>query len=178
MIHDATKTLLALTLGLIVITPAPPAAAQTAPKEPPAAVKAMLARMQGAWTAKDASVNVGGKVLKADSRVSCAKTAGGGLHCQVQVSMAGMKDEETNLIGWDPESGRVHLFAVSPKYSHDHVGTLEGNVLSLGYSGTKDGKAWEESLTFTFKGDRELVWKDTCTSGGQVVFAGEGTYRK
>jgi hypothetical protein len=172
MNRAATTTLLSLALFAL------PAAAQEPAKEPPPAIKTMMGRMAGTWTAKDASVTAGGKVMKAQGRVTCARTAGGGLSCHVQSMMPGMKEEETNVLGWDPQSGKVHLFAVNAKYAHDHVGTLDGEVLSLAYSGTRDGKPWEEALTFTFKGDKELVWKDTCTSGGQVVFAGEGTYRK
>jgi hypothetical protein len=175
---NRTPTLLSLTLGLAFLAPAVPAAAQQPPKEPPPAIKAMIGRLAGTWTAKDVSVSVGGKAMKAQGRVTCARTAGGGLNCNVMASMPGMKEEETNVLGWDPQSGKVHLFAVNANYTHDHVGTLDGEVLSLAYSGTRDGKPWEEALTFTFKGDKELVWKDTCTSGGQVVFAGEGTYRK
>ena len=165
-------------LSLTLVASALPAAAQEPVKEPPPAIKTMIARMAGTWTAKDVSVTAGGKAMKAQGRVTCGRIAGGGLSCHVQATMPGMKEEETNLLGWDPQSGKVHLFAVNAKYTHDHVGTLDGEVLSLAYSGTRDGKPWEEALTFTFKGDKELVWKDTCTSGGQVVFAGEGTYRK
>jgi hypothetical protein len=178
MIRQPTTTLLSLTLGFILLTPAPPASAEEGAKEQPPAIKAMLTRMVGTWTGKDVSVNVGGRSMKAQGRVMCARSAGGGVACHVQASMPGMKDEETQLVGWDPENGKVHLFAVNPRYTHDHVGTLDGNVLSLAFSGTRDGKPWDESMTFTFNGDRELVWKDTCTSGGQVVFSGEGTYRK
>jgi hypothetical protein len=28
------------------------------------------------------------------------------------------------------------------------------------------------------KGPKELLWKDVCTVGGEVVFSGEGLYRK
>jgi hypothetical protein len=174
--HDRTP-LFSLTLGLAMLTSAA-ASAQEPAKEPPPAIKTMMTRLAGTWTANDVSVNVHGRSMKAQGRVTCTKTAGGGVQCHVQASMPGMKEEETNLLGWDPQSGKVHLFAVNQKYTHDHVGTLEGEVLSLAYSGTRDGKPWEEALSFTFKGDKELVWKDTCTSGGQVVFSGEGTYRK
>jgi hypothetical protein len=179
--RSSLRLALALTLGIATatLTGAEPARADEASSAPPPAIKTMLARMQGTWTAKDVAVTVAGRPMKAQGRVTCAKAAGGGLQCHVQATMpGGMKQEETNVIGWDPQGGKVHIFAVNPKYTHDHVGTLDGDVLSLSYTGTRDGKPWEEALSFTFKGDKELVWKDTCTSGGQVVFAGEGTYRK
>jgi hypothetical protein len=165
-------------LALAVLGATRPAAAQEPAKGPPPAIKTMMTRLVGTWSAHDVSVTVDGKPMKAKGRVDCKNVAGGGVQCHVQSIMPGMKEEETNLLGWDPEGGKVHLFAVNQGYTHDHVGTLEGQILSLAYNGTRDGKPWEETLTFTFKNDRELVWKDSCKAAGQVVFSGEGTYRK
>jgi hypothetical protein len=113
-----------------------------------------------------------------NSQVSCSKSPGGGLDCRVKNDMAGRLDEESELIGWDPAGGRVHMFAVSPRYAHDHVGTIDGDILTLDYDAARDGKPYHEEISFAFKGSQEVLWKDTCTVGGRVVFAGEATYRK
>lgn len=172
---------LAVTLGVggVLALLAPVGHAAAPAKEAPTAVKAMLARMVGTWSSRDAAVTIGGKTMKAQTRVTCTAVTGGGIECRVHADVAGAPpSDETQLFGWDPESGKVHAFAVSGHYAHDHVGTLEGQVLSLAYSGTRDGAPWDESLSFEFKGDKELVWRDTCKSSGQVAFSGEGTFRK
>jgi hypothetical protein len=169
-----TRQILA-TLALTLVSAA--AAAQPGPAAP-AEVTALLDRMVGTWTATDVPVQIGPDQKKVSSKVTCARAAGNGVQCRVQVSSPGMRDEETNLFGWDPSGGKMHMFAVNGRYAHDHVGAVQGDALRLEFSSTRDGKPYQEQLSFTFKGPNELVWKDTCTHGGQVVFAGEGTYRK
>jgi hypothetical protein len=162
----------------VVLAFTSPALAEAPPKEPPAEVTKLFDRLVGTWSASELMVRMGPEAKKATSRVKCQKVAGQGVQCNVQWSLPGMRDEETNLFGWDPVGGKLHMFAVNGRYAHDHVGTLEGDVLRLEFTGTRDGKPYQEQLTFTFKGPNELFWKDSCTLGGQVMFAGEGTYRK
>jgi hypothetical protein len=166
-------------LSLALLSSLAGAAAAQPPTPPtPAEVTTVLDRMVGTWTSNDVAVQIKGEQKKASGRVTCQKAAGAGVQCRVQATMPGMREEETNLIGWDPVDGKVHLFAVNSRYTHDHVGTVQGDVLKLEFSATRDGKPYLEQLSFTFKGPKEVVWKDSCTLGGQVVFAGEGTYRK
>jgi hypothetical protein len=148
-----------------------------APAPPPEVAK-LFDRLAGTWTAKEVTAQIGPDTLKGTSRVTCEKTAGGGISCRVQVNMGGKREEETNLFGWDPQGGRVHMFAVNGNYAHDHVGALDGQTLALEFTGTRDGKPFHEQLSFTLKGPGQLEWKDTCTLAGQVVFAGNGLYRK
>jgi hypothetical protein len=171
------KLLFASALSFVAVTTAQ---AAEAPPAPPAEVKQLLAQMAGTWTAKDVSAMVEGKTVKGTSKVTCDKSAAGvALTCKVRVEMGPMKLEEIAIIGWDAATGSLHLFSVNNDGSaHDHKGTFANNVLALEYGATTDGKPLHEALSFTFKGPKELVWKDVFKVGGQEVFAGEGTYKK
>jgi hypothetical protein len=155
-------------------------AAAEGPPAPPAEVKQLVSQMSGTWTAKDVSATVDGKTIKGTSKVVCDKSAAGfGLSCKVHVDMGPMKLEEVAIVGWDAATGSLHMFTVNNDgTAHDHKGTFTNDVLALEYGATKDGKAFHEALSFTFKGPKELTWKDVSTVGGQPVFSGEAVYRK
>jgi hypothetical protein len=156
------------------------ARAAEAPAAPPPEVKQLLAEMAGTWTAKEVSATFDGKTVKATSKVSCDKSAAGlALTCKVRVDMGAIKVEEVAIIGWDRATASLHLFSVNSDGSaHDHKGTFVNNVLALEYGATADGKPLHEALSFTFKGPKEMLWRDVYQVGGQEVFSGEGTYKK
>jgi hypothetical protein len=181
MTHHAIirQTLSALTVAVLAVAgPNHARAGGDAPKAPPPEVTALFDRMAGTWSAKEVTAQIQGRSHKGPSQVVCEKAPGGAVRCEVKVTMPGMAVEESDLFGWDPTARNIHMFAVAPRYAHEHVGTLDGDSLRLGYETTRDGKPFREQMSFTFAGTRELVWKDVCTLGGEVVFAGEGTYRK
>ena len=156
------------------------ARAAEGPPAPPAEVKELFGWMSGTWTAKDVVATVGGKTVKGTSKVTCDKSAAGyGLTCKVQVAMGPMKIEEVTLVGWDAGTNLLHMFTVNNDgAAHDHKGTFANSVLALEYDATKDGKPFHETLSFTFKGPKELIWKDVSTLGGQPFFSGEAVYKK
>jgi hypothetical protein len=167
--------------GLLAAAMAATAAhAAAPPTAPPAEVAQLLNQMAGRWSARGIGVTIQGRAAKSDSDVTCEKTTGGwALRCRVEVNTGGHRQELLQILGWDRPSGEFHLFSVSDSGdSHDHHGSLDGKTLNLEYRGTHDGKAFVEQLAFAIKGPKELLWKDTCTLGGEVVFSGEGIYRK
>jgi hypothetical protein len=125
-------------------------------------------------------VEIQGKHLTSDSQVQCEKVASGwGLRCRVRVNTGGHQDELAQMLGYDKDTGEFHLFSVSSSGdSHDHRGTFDGTTLNLEYRASLSGKPFVQHVAFSLRGPRELLWKDTCTLGGEVVFAGEGLYRK
>jgi hypothetical protein len=174
------KLLMAATVSLTAAGSVRAAEAPPPSPAPPAEVKQLLAQMAGTWTAKEVTATMDGKLIKATSKVTCDRSAAGyALSCKVHVDMGAMKIEEIAIVGWDAKTNAIHLFSVNSDGSaHDHMGTFANNVLALEYGATTDGKPFHEALSFTFKGPKELVWKDVYKLAGQEVFSGEGTYRK
>jgi hypothetical protein len=156
------------------------AAATEGPPAPPAEVKQLLAQMTGTWTAKEVVATVEGRSVRGTSKVTCDRSAAGyGLTCKVHVEMGPMKLEEIAMVGWDAGTSSLHMFTVNNDgAAHDHKGTFTNDVLALEYGATKEGKPFHEALSFSFKGPKELTWKDVCTLGGQPVFSGEAVYKK
>jgi hypothetical protein len=166
---------------LLLVALAPVARADKAPDSgPPAAVRKILDQMAGTWTTKDALVQLGPKQMKVSSKVVCEKAAAGwALQCKLRVDLPGMTHDEVDMLGWDEGSNSFHLYSVdSSGVAHDHKGAVGTGGLELAYAGSKDGKPFDEKLSFTFKGPRELVWKDVSTVGGEPHFSGEAVYRK
>ena len=134
----------------------------------------------GEWRAGDLRLEAGGQVVKGTSHVRCEKTASGmAVQCRLQVSAPGMQIDDMNLLGWDGESGEVHLFcAGSGGAAHDHAGRFDGTTLTVENREPRGGKPQLDSIVFTFNGPRELHWKSSTTIAGKTLFAGEGVYRR
>ena len=88
------------------------AAAATPPaKSLPPDIAKLFDQFQGDWNASDLRLEAGGQVMKGTSKVHCAKTESGmAVQCRLLVSAPGMQIDDTNLIGWNGETGEVHLF--------------------------------------------------------------------
>ncbi len=175
-------TFAALALGAIVFLGVRLARADKMnPKvEPPAEATRLWESMAGTWSSKELAFQMGSQAGKGSGKVTCEKAAGGwALRCRGRFLIAGTPMEEEDILGWDRDSGKFHLYcANSSGEVHDHAGTLDGDTLNLEHASTKDGKPFIERLAFTVRSGKELTWKNTATLGGQTVFLGEATFRK
>jgi hypothetical protein len=180
--RPATRTIASLIVSALASALAAVAAAATSPPpaSPPAEVARVVDQLAGTWSAKDILGQVRGKPTKSSSQVQCEKIVGGwGLRCRVEVDMGTRHEELVQLLAWDKPTGEFHLFSVNDSGdSHDHRGTFDGTTLRFDYQSIRDGKPFVEHVSLGMKGPKELLWKDVCTLGGEVVFSGEGLYRK
>jgi hypothetical protein len=176
----ATVCACALGLASLLAPMSPASAGGTQAAAPPAEVQKLLDGLAGNWSAKDIIGQLKGKPTRSDSHVQCEKVAAGwGLRCGVQVLTAGRSMELAQILSWDKPTGEFHLFSVNDTGdSHDHRGSFDGTTLALEYKSTRDGKALVEHLSLTLRGPRQLLWKNSCVVGTEVVFSGEGVYQK
>jgi hypothetical protein len=67
--------------------------------------------------------------------------------------------EETDLMGYDPETNTYHWYAVTNAgETHDHVARVPtGNFIEFTYTGTQDGKPFKEVIAMTFGADAKTV---------------------
>jgi hypothetical protein len=185
MIRSNFRNLAALTLfaalALSAWARADRAAAATPPsKSLPPDIAKLFDQMVGDWSAGDLKLEAGGQVMKGTSKVHCTKTESGmALQCRLLVSAPGMQIDDTNLFGWNGETGEVHLFcAGNGSPAHDHKGRFDGTTLTVENTEPRGGKPQLDRVVFTFKGPRELYWKSSTAIDGKTVFAGEGAYRR
>jgi len=186
MNRTAERTVGRLTLMTVAIagliagrSPVATAAEHEPPAAPPAEILKLFADLAGTWAAREVTARMGPESMKGTSKVSCDKAvAGWALRCQVTIQLGKQSIEEADLFGWDRRTGELTMFAVnSMGEAHEHRGKLDGTTIRLEHRGTRHGKPYREEFSLALAG-KELRWQTTSTSGGQVVFEGEGTYRK
>jgi len=135
----------------------------------------------GDWDV-EGTVTFGGNAMKAKGRWAFRKAAGGwGLKATMKVNLEGMGSyEEDDLVGFDKESGRLHVFTLTNTAAvHDHLATWsDRNTLNLEYDGLQDGKKLREEATIRFSRPNELTMSEVDTVDGQVASTMEVTLRK
>jgi hypothetical protein len=149
------KKLMILTGSLLVLA----GVVQAEAADPGAAPRAALKRLLGTWHGKG-TMKDGGKTVTVDATIECVETSGGaGVRCIDRFTgIPGLASyEETDLFGYDPGDGLVHMFTVTNGgETHDHKGGVSGNVFALMFSGPQDGQLFSECLTITFLNDHTM----------------------
>jgi hypothetical protein len=127
--------------------------------DPGAAPRAAIKRFVGTWHGKG-TMKDGGKTVTVEATLECVETSGGaGVRCVDRFTgVPGMAAyEETDLFGYDPGDGLVHMFSVTNAgETHDHKGGVSGNVFALAHSGPQNGQLFAECLIITFQNDRTM----------------------
>lgn len=87
--------------------------------------------------------------------------------------------EETESIGFDAETGRVHMFSMNRFATRDRVGGWEDErTLVTRYVGDHDGREVIEEITVEFVDDTLMKGHVLESSDGQVVLTTELTLRR
>jgi hypothetical protein len=168
-----------LTACAVSLTLASTATAETSAKIPKQVRD--LHGMVGNWRGTVA-MNMGGQKAKLELSINCKlASAGNAVTCKSRFSGAGMVVHETDLFGFDPETGKYHWFAVSSAgETHDHVSDAPkaGTFLWV-YRGTKAGKRFVESIRMTInKRAKRIDFRNRTTVAGKTVFTMSGSAHK
>ena len=180
---------LSLTLALLVLVAAAPAAAQRRDDRPRAGqmdptaspeVRGM-ASLLGEWRGSG-TFEQEGQRANIQGRWSCAATSGGhGVRCNLVLpGLPGMdRYEETDLMGYNAADRLYHWYSVTNAGEvHDHAGSCDGTVTTFQYQGFADGKLLVERITFTTVDARTMRIHATTTVGSQALNAMDITITK
>jgi hypothetical protein len=150
-------------------------------QDPPAAQKNLL-QFVGLWKLDDAKFMMGDKTLTGVYTFDCSavcENTGILAHEKFVTKDAGIMMGE-NLIGYDPNTGLVHLYSIDNSgTTHDHYGYWINNKhLFVQYQGIMDGKMYVEQINLMFDGSNKLNVKLIGMLNGEPFEKGEGTYLK
>ncbi len=156
-----------LKLSLTTLLLATPITANAELPKPVANLERMLGTWKGAGT-----LAIGADTAKLGTTLTCKRTSAQfGMLCAFRVTgVPGMKVyEETDLFGYEPNSGTYHWFSVTNAgETHDHVAkTTAGDKLEFVYTGTQEGKPLKEVIELTFAKDGKAM-----TVRGETFVAG------
>ncbi len=137
------------TLALVLVSSI--ATADSLPKEVEG-MDCLLGNWKGAGT-----MTIGRDKAKIDATYSCKRTGGDfGVLCNLRITgIPGVPVyEETDLMGYEPNSRTYHWFAVTNAgETHDHVAPFtDKNKIRFAYSGTQEGKPFKEVVDWEFLG--------------------------
>jgi hypothetical protein len=119
------------------------------------------------------SLTIGKDKAKIDAAWTCKRTPGDfGVICNLHVTgmPGGGTYEETDLMGYEPNTNTFHWFAVTNAgETHDHVAKAnDGNKQQFVYTGTQDAKPFREVIDMEFSKDsKSIVGKAETFVGGQ-----------
>lgn len=165
------KTLTKSLLTLAVLAPLTATADGGLPKE----IQGMDCLL-GSWKGAGSLV-IGKDKAKLDATYSCKRTSGDfGVICQLRVTgIPGVPVyEETDLMGYEPNSKTYHWFAVTNLgETHDHVAPVtDKNKIRFTYNGTQEGKPLKEVVDWEFSGAPKPGDKPTQISVRGETFVG------
>jgi hypothetical protein len=106
----------------------------------------------GSWKGAG-TMTMGKDKAKVDATWECKRTAARwGVTCNFRVTgiPGGGAYEETDLMGYEPNSNTFHWFAVTNAgETHDHVATAsDASKIQFVYNGTQEGKPLKEVIEF------------------------------
>jgi hypothetical protein len=164
-----------LTLTTAAAAQPPQGAAAPAPPE----VKKTVDTFAGTWHFHLKLTPPGAAPIAFPGTWTCKKIVGGAaVDCTLKATAPGMGPvEETDLIGYDPETKAVHIMTWNNQGEvHDHRGAWQGDKIVLHHSATAGGKPVEEDFELTPAGTRKMSFRFTAkTDDGTTTFEGEGT---
>jgi hypothetical protein len=139
--------------------PSPSTGAPETSSRPTAEQQRAVDAFAGEWLFHSTITPPGGAPIKADLRMSCAKTAGGRANaCTLSGEIPGMPPMEAAvLVGVDRLDNKVHFMAMtSDDELHDHVCAWRDakNLVCDPLKGGLGGQPINEELSFTFDGEK------------------------
>jgi uncharacterized protein DUF1579 len=152
-----------------------PAAKAVAPE-----IEKTVAALAGRWTLSTTVTAPGTAPVTFPETVECRRAVmGRALSCVDTATMPGMgATEYAYLIGYDVETGTVHLFSIgSPGEVHDHKCVWRGEKAldCEPHVGTMGGAPSTETVSFVFAGDAMTLNATTAGPDGTVVIQAKGT---
>ncbi|HEX4961958.1 MAG TPA: hypothetical protein VF173_14045 [Thermoanaerobaculia bacterium] len=146
---------------------------------PPPEVKRTVDTFAGTWSLHLKLTPPGAASIAFPGTWHCQKIAGGtAVDCTLKATAPGLGPmEETDLIGYDPETKAVHIMTWNNQGEvHDHHGGWQGDKIVLHHSATAGGKPVEEDFEMTTAGTNKMSFRFTSkTDEGTATFEGEGT---
>lgn len=143
----------------------------------------MLFQLQGYWQSPKTIMQTGDKEYtfgySADFK-SVSENSGLMMNELAEIPALG-KLNGTNLIGVNPNDGKIHWFSVDNMgTTHEHVGEFtDERHFSMTFKGTQEGKEYIENIMLEFTGKDVMNLKLVETLGGKEITAIKGTfYRK
>ncbi len=136
---------------LVLVLASSFASADSLPKEVEG-MDCLLGNWKGAGT-----LIMGKDKAKLDATYSCKRTGGDfGVLCNLKVTgIPGVPSyEETDLMGYEPNSKTYHWFSVTNGgETHDHVSPVtDKNKIRFTYTGVQEGKSFKEVVDWEFLG--------------------------
>ena len=142
-------------------------AADNAPAPPSGS--ANFSQFIGTWSGEGLYRDAGKPEVKVRMKVDCRPAGGGwGVRCDFNMTSPEMNYQESDLFGFDQESGQVHWFSIDNAGSvHDHKGTwIGGSRLSVRHTG---GNNFIESIELSFKDRNTMAFEaDTDVAGART----------
>jgi hypothetical protein len=156
-------------LGLLSVTVSTLAAADPLPKQ-----VVDMDCMVGAWKGSG-TLAMGKDKSSIVANWNCKRTSAQyGVLCTFQVTgIPGVPSyEETDLMGYEPNSNTYHWYSVTNAgETHDHVAKPSAsNTIEFVYNGTQEGKAFKEVIKLTFSSDSKNI-----TGNCETFVAGTST---
>ena len=174
-LHSIIVVCLASSIGYLSLA----AAEEAAPAPSPEIGR--IAALAGEWEGTG-TLNLGGQI--ADARFHYrvepfAQGFGVQVHETFDCSLTGHYEAE-NLVGFDPETRRMHIYSVDNfSETHDHAGRwVNEHTLELLHAGTVRGKRYVEHLTLTLVSPDAYTFAIDATLGGKFYESGVATMHR
>jgi len=158
-----------LLAALVLTLPLGASAADPLPKQ-----VADLQCLVGSWKG-GGSMTMGKDSAKVSASWSCKRTSAQfGVLCTLRVTgmPGGGAYEETDLLGYEPNTNTYHWYAVTNAgETHDHVAPVAaGDTFSFVFNGSQEGKPLKEVIDLTFAGGKTVKGRaETLLAGNQVA---------
>jgi hypothetical protein len=150
-------------------------------QDPPAAQKNIM-QFVGFWKLDNANFMMGDKTLTGAYTFDCSAVCdntGILAHEKFVTKEAGTMMGE-NLLGYDPNTGLVHLYSIdNTGTAHDHYGYwINDKHLFVQYQGILDGKMYVEQINMMFDSPNKMNIKLVGMLNGEIFEKTEGTFLK
>lgn len=148
------------------------------PQEMPEAQKNLM-QFVGNWKLEDAKYSMGDETFTGVYTFDCsAVNDNTGIVAHEKFVMKDMTMMGENLIGYDPNTGQIHLYSIdNTGTAHDHYGYwISKNHLFVQYQGVVDGNMYVEQIDLSFPSPDKMQIVLTGMLNGQPYSKFNGTF--